>query len=366
MTDGCGFINRSALKAITQRLGYPTVPTAIQGRIAGAKGLWILHPTDDESNPTIWIRDSQDKIKYCHLDRAHRILDLVHVSHPAPSSSICHLSMQSVMNLSFNGVPNEVLVSLMKEGLEESVKPLMEWSTPNAMLALWDAINRAGRVSGTRLSRVAAGRSRALGFSGREWGNSYASGAESNELWEDSDLEDAAQAISSGRNEYSGGTSPFDRLLSSGRANWLAFSTGVFARGCPGTCPGWISSCETAYSLVKGAVYCGPDNKVSHREVSHPSSGRESCGGFCYPRYVSWCFWYTVRVCLLFCADPLGILKPDEIYYRSSNSILDSETQTMYNTLTGEVLVGHLSRYVLLIILMESIDRQVMPAPSFY
>ncbi|TFY58923.1 hypothetical protein EVG20_g7977, partial [Dentipellis fragilis] len=82
MTDGCGFMNGAALIHIAQHLQLPTRPTAVQGRIAGAKGVWLLHPTDRLSTepPRIWIRDSQNKIKLPALDaldRAHLIFDLV-------------------------------------------------------------------------------------------------------------------------------------------------------------------------------------------------------------------------------------------------------------------------------------------------
>jgi hypothetical protein len=41
MTDGCGLINRSALVAITKRIGYDSLVTAVQGRIGGGKGIFI-------------------------------------------------------------------------------------------------------------------------------------------------------------------------------------------------------------------------------------------------------------------------------------------------------------------------------------
>jgi len=37
MTDGCGYINKIALKALRELLQWDTTPTAIQCRIAGAK-----------------------------------------------------------------------------------------------------------------------------------------------------------------------------------------------------------------------------------------------------------------------------------------------------------------------------------------
>jgi hypothetical protein len=200
MTDGCGLINAAAAKAITKRMGYSTRPTAFQGRIFGGKGLWLIHPTDDDPEPKIWIRASQAKITYVYpLDRAHRIFDLLSVSQPAAP---INLSRQSIVNLANNGVPDEVLKRFMVDGLTDEVKPLMKWGGPNAMIALWNAINKLGNVSGTRLQRSTAGLSQALGLTNREWGHvdvgSVDGDATRQELLED------AKPVYTGRTEYSG------------------------------------------------------------------------------------------------------------------------------------------------------------------
>lgn len=53
----------------------------------------------------------------------------------------------------------------------------------------------------------------------------------------------------------------------------------------------------------------------------------------------------SLRVLLFTLAiDPLGVLEEDEIYYRSSQPIKNIETQTLYHTVTGTVLVSlHIS-----------------------
>ena len=57
-------MNFTALRLAAHRLSYEGVPIALQGRIFGSKGVWILHPSDHsiDSPPRIWIRDSQRKI----------------------------------------------------------------------------------------------------------------------------------------------------------------------------------------------------------------------------------------------------------------------------------------------------------------
>ena len=193
---------------ITRRMKYGSRPTAVQGRIGGAKGLWIIAPWSDEDHlPRIWIRDSQTKIKYDNYDdRSHRILELLSVSQPSPSIS---LSSQSIINLFNNGVPRETLIELLEKSIKDEAEPLMDWSKP--MPCLWDAINKAGSVSSTRAQRYAAGKSRALGLARREWGPEFLTNDEvlSEEQAGSDDVDmnidnDTAGGGYTGRNKYSG------------------------------------------------------------------------------------------------------------------------------------------------------------------
>ncbi len=197
MTDGCGFINQAALVAINIRINKASLPVAIQGRIAGAKGLWLLHPNDDSSEYKIWIRDSQNKIKFPKLDRAHRIFELVAASQPSTSISI---SRQSIVNLSYNGVPDKILMAYLEKGLTEEIEPLVNWDRPKAALHLWYAINTTGAVARTRLARVTAGISRALGLTRRQWKD-----ADDGEVEDDLEMlfDEANNSTYTGRNEYS-------------------------------------------------------------------------------------------------------------------------------------------------------------------
>ena len=209
MTDGCGFINRAGMMEITRKMKYASRPTAVQGRLAGAKGLWILDPSRDEDHlPRIWIRDSQNKIKYHNYkDKSLRIFELLCVSQPSPPIS---LSSQTILNLSFNGIPKETLITLLEKGIEDEVTPLTDWNKP--MPCLWDAIAKAGHVSNTRAQRYAtAGKSRALGLSRREWGPDFLKNEdaipEESGTGEDSEMnvdDDAIGAEYTGRNKNSG------------------------------------------------------------------------------------------------------------------------------------------------------------------
>jgi RNA-dependent RNA polymerase len=169
LTDGCGFINGAALTLIAQRLSLPCRPTAVQGRVAGAKGLWILHGQDRSLTepPRIWIRKSQQKIKHPSLERgsAHVIFDLV--SQSTQITVPAHLNSQTIINLAENGVNFQVFEDLLHDGLTEVFSSLTRWDGPSAMPLLWNVINNLGSVTRTRLQRVAHGLSRAIGLANR-------------------------------------------------------------------------------------------------------------------------------------------------------------------------------------------------------
>ncbi|KAF9025804.1 hypothetical protein BDZ89DRAFT_1068052 [Hymenopellis radicata] len=172
MTDGCGFMNREALTLITRNLGLRHRPSAVQARIAGNKGLWIMHPEDITDVPRIWIRDSQHKIIHARPYKySHRILDVVSIGNPPSAVS---LSAQSIMNLSYNGIGDDIFKKLMKEGLERLIAPLTKDGCTGQLAkpALWQAVAQAGGITGSRVQRHAAGLSRVLGLTGRDFNKS--------------------------------------------------------------------------------------------------------------------------------------------------------------------------------------------------
>ena len=144
----------------------PHRPVAIQGRIAGAKGMWGLDPNDQSHEPCISIRPSQKKINLLTpLHRSHLILDLVS---PSRVSKPSRLSMQTITCLSHNGVPDSAFKTLIEKELDAIIQPLTDWDSPNSMLAVAKAIERAGHITGARLSRFAGGSTKALGL-GRDF-----------------------------------------------------------------------------------------------------------------------------------------------------------------------------------------------------
>ena len=167
LTDGCGFINGAALTAIWNSaiVKLPHRPVAVQGRFAGTKGMWELHPDDQSPTapPRLWYRPSQKKIDLpSPLDSAHLIFDLLA---PSRVSMPSHLSMQTINCLSHNGVPDIAFNTLLEKELDGIIQPLTDWEGPGSMLAVAKAIERAGHITGARLQRFAGGSTKALGLS---------------------------------------------------------------------------------------------------------------------------------------------------------------------------------------------------------
>ncbi|KAF8581588.1 hypothetical protein K439DRAFT_1353522 [Ramaria rubella] len=171
-TDGCGFTNLSTMVYLKYKYNWDLVPSAIQYRQKGAKGLYLLYPEDNgapEAPFEVWIRPSQRKIVYDQsspLDQAHTIMDVLrksHLKHPA------RLSTEIIVNLAQNGVSYDVFEGLLKDGLQNIAASLTQWSGQYAMQNLWAAVAGAnGSVIRSRMSREARGSSRVLGFSSRD------------------------------------------------------------------------------------------------------------------------------------------------------------------------------------------------------
>ncbi|KAK2462852.1 hypothetical protein APHAL10511_005050 [Amanita phalloides] len=305
MTDGCGFINRAGMVEITRRMKYGSRPTAVQGRIGGAKGLWTLDPSYDQDHlPRIWIRDSQNKIKYENFkDRSHRIFELLSVSQPSPPIAI---TSQPILNMSFNGVPEATLIKLLEKSIADEVDPLMDWSKP--MVYLWDAICKAGHVSSARAQRyAAAGKSRALGLSHQEWGPKFLRNdevlAEERAFDDTMDMDvdvDLTGGVYTGRNKYSG------MPLSSQECAAELIQAGFK---------------PTELEPLRDKIRFIVQNVIDAAVEDYRIKLQESISALVIP-------------------DPINVLGEGEIYYRSSQALKDPATETMFFVLTGPVLIG--------------------------
>ncbi|KAK5122624.1 hypothetical protein LTR85_003887 [Meristemomyces frigidus] len=95
MSDGCSAISLAAMQKIQDILGLPYLPSVVQARIFGAKGVWYRSANDTGPDCTpeeVWINiaDSQVKAKHAHGDMDDdielRTLNVVNWSRPAKPS----------------------------------------------------------------------------------------------------------------------------------------------------------------------------------------------------------------------------------------------------------------------------------------
>ncbi|CCM00780.1 uncharacterized protein FIBRA_02822 [Fibroporia radiculosa] len=172
MTDGCGLISTDILQLIADRLGLSSVPTAIQMRVCGSKGILLAHPHPQRpslaSSPRVWLRPSQVKIKHSTTNQLPANLDpalcTIDVLRPSRLTSPVRLSTETIINLAENGVPTDVFINLMKATLKAKVHSLTNWEGSLGLFKLWMNVARAGNVFMARLAREAAGAARAKGF----------------------------------------------------------------------------------------------------------------------------------------------------------------------------------------------------------
>ncbi|EPQ25716.1 uncharacterized protein PFL1_06710 [Pseudozyma flocculosa PF-1] len=127
MTDGAASASYSVFKAMADRLNYPTLPSAVQARVAGAKGVWFLVPNTDQrydanAPRVIHVRSSQNKLKlpnFDDCDPCHKVIDLLtNAKTTLPST----LSQQILMVMSHGGVPNETFMALQRDHLSTIVE----------------------------------------------------------------------------------------------------------------------------------------------------------------------------------------------------------------------------------------------------
>ncbi|KAI0937310.1 hypothetical protein AcV5_005250 [Taiwanofungus camphoratus] len=293
-TDGCGFMNGAALTLIGRRLGYSERPTAVQGRIGGAKGLWALHPEDRDPNttPKVWTRSSQRKIKYndATLGLAQRIFDLVA---PPRITKPSRLSKHTIMNLSHNGVPSHIFISLMRECLQKEIEALTRWNTQHDMLLLWNAINQGFHVSTKKIYRRVTASLRALGVGGREIDRDDD---------EDNDGDDGGEDTLSGftgRDEHSGQPDKAaDTVLEMLQAGFHPLKLPILY--------------DKLHTIIKMKI----DDIIKDYKIVVP---------------------YSAEVFII--PDPFGVLEEGQIHFKSSQDLKDPLEDASPRTITGEVLI---------------------------
>ncbi|AEO68606.1 uncharacterized protein THITE_2079458 [Thermothielavioides terrestris NRRL 8126] len=80
MNDGIGRMSRSVARKIRDALGLSDIPSAIQGRMGSAKGMWLMDVADAGDDDWIETYPSQRKWKCDDADALHRTLEIRSVS----------------------------------------------------------------------------------------------------------------------------------------------------------------------------------------------------------------------------------------------------------------------------------------------
>ncbi|KAF1995645.1 hypothetical protein P154DRAFT_412766, partial [Amniculicola lignicola CBS 123094] len=140
MNDGCCVMSVGAAQEIWRAYRKATntndpMPSVFQGRIGGAKGLWMVSAESYSKDPThtqIWIKINESQLKFQphpedYFDESydpHRLtFELCNYSSP-PVASDLHISFISIMT--DRGVPKEVISKLMSRRLDIERAQLLE------------------------------------------------------------------------------------------------------------------------------------------------------------------------------------------------------------------------------------------------
>lgn len=164
------------------------------------QGLLVEDIKNADEFAYVELTPSQRKIVYPSgviPDPAHCIIDVLRSSH---AKSPCRLSVETIVNLSENGVPKTVFLDLLRQGFKELIEPLLEWEGPDAMRNLWCHMRRCGGVMSARRAREDRGLARVKGYS------EYDSDSDENDDEDGFKLLDATEQRSSAwwRDEISG------------------------------------------------------------------------------------------------------------------------------------------------------------------
>ncbi|KAF1939918.1 RNA-directed RNA polymerase 2 [Clathrospora elynae] len=134
MNDGCSMVSVGAAREIWQEYKKTTgatgpLPSVFQGRIAGAKGLWMVSGESNSKDPEHlkpWIQISDSQWKFNPPNDSlhhHRRFEMSNYS-SMPSPSELHISFISI--LVDRGVPREVIANLMSASLDSERTKLLD------------------------------------------------------------------------------------------------------------------------------------------------------------------------------------------------------------------------------------------------
>ncbi|KAJ5113942.1 hypothetical protein N7456_002476 [Penicillium angulare] len=166
MNDGCALMSRALAKQICEVLGITgdgnkQIPSAFQGRIAGAKGLWMVDRAQsrhqsfsDNGGDDIWIEISDSQLKiHPHpqnwsepIDEEKLTFEVVSWSKPLRP---VELNVQLLVILDYGGNVKEYIAQLAKRGLNEladELKTVLEADNNLLCLGLMQKLKPPGEA----------------------------------------------------------------------------------------------------------------------------------------------------------------------------------------------------------------------------
>ncbi|KAI8335587.1 hypothetical protein BC941DRAFT_355571 [Chlamydoabsidia padenii] len=305
MTDGCGIISASAMRKIMGSQQNDILPCAIQGRIGGAKGLWIVSPNlDMESGDWIEIRTSQNKFKTGLPDPITKKTDPIHYTFDLVKSAICiypsHLNTQFIQCLAAGGVPTVVFLELLKEHIGNVSEILTDIRNTQV---LRDWVVKAGGIQGQRRAADGLGINQRQATAPTLGGNDDLEDFDSDKTGPTEDVTSPAAKKTTSNisriNSYSGFPSnlyeSIVRLLDAG----FDLTNAYIANRTTSAFKGMLQSLSTKYRV----------------EV------QQSCTVMCIP-------------------DPTGTLKPNEVFLQLSSRRIDEKTGIHAGLIVGDILVS--------------------------
>ena len=143
--QGCARISKAAAQAIAKELGLTQVPSAFQGRIGGAKGMWMVDALDEiweRSSRNFWIEitDSQLKFEKRPIDAYNPDPDQVTFDVNACANQLksAALNFQLLPILANRGVPEGEIERLLEEDLKSKMDELDAATESTLALRKWN------------------------------------------------------------------------------------------------------------------------------------------------------------------------------------------------------------------------------------
>ena len=148
MNDGCARISRTAARDIASSLGIDYVPSVFQGRIAGAKGIWMVDALDESiaNDRGYWIEITDKQLKFAghkcdqwmQPDPKRVTFEVQNYSKKLSAAS---LNFQLMPILEDRGVPYTVFKRLLEEDLNAKVSELEAAMGSGLDIRIWNQEN---------------------------------------------------------------------------------------------------------------------------------------------------------------------------------------------------------------------------------